>query len=445
MKNNTKYNYQFLIGLVIVVLAITSCETENNFGIEVLPKDDLISVKKVILKDDISSYTFNEKLIETDEATKSLLGSLNESTFGVSEINFAAQFRLQFFPDFGENPVADSVRLILRYRKVYGDTITAQTFRVYELESALDIDAEYFQDVDLKSMASDFLLGETYYTPQITTDSAETQIYQQIFAIPLDKSLAERLVNADSSQLVNNEVFLEFFKGLYIETESQSIEGGAILSLDAISSDSYLGSGLVVYYNNDENKAATEPDTLFMPFLISANSARVNNMSHDYSGTPFEENLNSELVEDSLIYVQSTGGLRSRILIDNLSTWKDSVNIAINKAELIFQVDTIASDIHNFFPPTQMLFTVVDKNGDEFLPIDYVFNPEYYGGGLRSDYTYHFNITQHLQQIIDGTAENYGFYLTPANKNSEANRTVLKGSRSTTGIKLVITYSKFTI
>jgi hypothetical protein len=48
-----------------------------------------------------------------------------------------------------------------------------------------------------------------------------------------------------------------------------------------------------------------------------------------------------------------------------------------------------------------------------------------------------------MQQIIDGEAENHGFFLTTARKNSEANRVVLKGSNSETGIKLVITYSKF--
>jgi hypothetical protein len=445
VKKNIEYNYQFLIGLLLMVLTITGCDEGNGFGTEVLPREDLVSIKNVVIKDDISSFTFNEKLIRTDEASKSLLGSFNESLFGVSTIDFASQFRLQAYPDFGENPVADSIKLVVRYRTLYGDTITPQTFRVFEMESPLDIDGEYYQDVDLKSMASDFLLGEYYYTPRVTQDSAKRDTFQQVFSIPLDISLGDKIINADSSQLINNDVFTEFFKGLYIETATLNDEGGAILSLDAISSSSYLGTGLVLYYNNDENKAAEVPDTLFTPFLISKNSARVNSMLHDYSGTPFVDNLNSEAVEDSLIFVQSTGGLRSRILIDGLSSWEDSLNTAINKAELIFQIDTIASDIHNFPPPSQLLFTVVDEDGNDFLPIDYVFSPTYYGGGLRDDYTYHFNITQHLQQIIEGQAENYGFYLTPANKNNEANRVIIKGARSEVGIRLLITYTKYSI
>jgi hypothetical protein len=263
--------------------------------------------------------------------------------------------------------------------------------------------------------------------------------------VPLDISLGERLINADSLQLINNDVFLEFFKGLYFETEKIANEVGAILTLDELTTSDYLGTGLVLYYNNDENNSAEETDTMFIPLLVSEFSARVNSMEHDYSNTPFEDNLNSELVEDSLIYVQATGGLKSRILIEDLESWKDSINTAINKAELIFEVDTFASDIKNFALPSQLLFTVVDEEGNEFLPIDYVFDPAYYGGAIGEDYTYRFNITQHLQEIIEGSADNYGFFLTPANKNNEARRVVLKGSKSKTGIKLVITYSKYTI
>lgn len=445
MRKKSKYNYQFLIGLLVAIITIAGCTKQNDLGIEILPTDDLIAVKNVVLKDDISSFTFREELIRTDEASNSLLGSLNDPEFGTTTINFATQFRLQFFPDFGKNPVADSIKLVIRYQTIYGDTITPQKIRVFELESSLDVDGEYYQDVDLKSMASSLLLGEIDYRPRIMLDSTGTEIFQQAFSIPLDISLGEKLINADSLRLTNNDTFLTFFKGLFIETEPLSGEGGTILSLDATSNSSYLGSGLVLYYNNDENNAETESDTLFIPFLISENSARVNSISHDYSDTPFEDNLDSELVEDSLIYVQATGGLKSKILIDGLSSWQDSVNIAINKAELIFQVDTIASDIENFFPPSQLLFTVVDSLGEEFLPIDYVFDPSYYGGYLRNDYTYRFNITKHLQQIIEGSASNYGFFLTPAEKSGEANRVILKGSTSKTGIKLVITYSKYTI
>lgn len=444
VKNIVKYNIRSLIVFFVLFLILSGCEKESSIGIDILPDGDLIDIRSKVIKEDISAFTFTENLIRTDESSKSLLGSFTDSLFGNTTIGFATQFRLYDFPEFGTNAEADSIKLYIYYRLIYGDTITPQKFRVYELESPIDADANYFQDVNLKAMASDQLLGEVEYIPRVRIDSLTADTFYQLITIPLDLSLAEKLITADSIQMINNDVFLDYFKGLYVESEKTDGQGGTILSLEAASSSTFQGSALVLYYNNDEINEIAESDTsLVMPYVISQFSARVNNIAHDYSTAPFYENLNLEVVQDSLIYVQATGGLKSKITIEDLSSWRDSSNIAINKAELIFQVDTVASQIHQFFPPRQLLFTVIDKDGVEFLPIDYVFSPTFYGGGLRSDYTYHFNITQHLQQIIEGQADNFGFYLTPAQKNNEAKRVVLKGSTSETGIKLVISYSKF--
>ncbi|NOR74963.1 MAG: DUF4270 family protein [Draconibacterium sp.] len=445
MKSNKKYNYRLLISLFVLVIAIWGCEEQSDFGVDILPKNDLMTIKNIVIKDDITSFIFREDSIRTDEASNSLLGSLYDPVFGITNIDFATQFRLQFFPNYGVEPQPDSIKLFLNYRVIYGDTLTTQKFSVYELESPLDVDAEYNQTIDLKSMASSQILGEVEYTPAVRLDSITLDTFYQLIIIPLDISLAEKLINADSLDMINNDVFLEYFKGLYIETEQLSEVGGTILYLDAAASSTFQGSALAVYYNNEEIREISADSSLVMPYVISQNSARVNSIYHDYSVTSFGDDINIESIEDTLIYVQATGGLKSKILIENLESWKDSVNIAINKAELIFEIDTIASDIHNFAMPFQLLFTVIDSTGNEYLPIDYVFNPSFYGGYLWEDFTYRFNITQHLQEIINGDIGNFGFFLTPAYKNNEAKRVVIKGSESETGIKLIITYTKYNI
>jgi hypothetical protein len=454
VKCKIAFKYHLIIWAAAITALFTACNEPNDLGMELLPTDDLIEVKNLVEKNTISSFTYTEGPVRTDEPSKSLLGSFNDPVFGKTTINFAAHFRLQDYPDFGTNPVVDSVKLFLYYRLMYGDTVTTQKFSVFELAEPIFADTineqtggsynhPYYQDINLKELASSQILGEIEYTPVVRQDSASQDTFYQLITIPLDNSLGQKLVDADSLQMINNDVFLEYFKGLYIESEEQTASGGSILTLEAASSSSFQGSALVVYYNNSENMAEDEPDTLLFPYVITEQSARVNSIVHDYSGTPFEANLNVDSGDDSLIYVQATGGLKSKIYIDGITSWKDSLNIGINKAELIFQVDTIASEVGKYPPPSQLLFTVLDEEGTEFLPVDYSFSSAYYGGILRSDYTYHFNITQHMQQIIDGEAENHGFFLTTARKNSEANRVVLKGSNSETGIKLVITYSKF--
>ncbi|MEN8115765.1 MAG: DUF4270 domain-containing protein [Bacteroidota bacterium] len=437
MKINIRQNIQIVAGFLLLVFIAISCNEKNDLGIEILPGEDLINVKNIVIRNDISAFTYTEDSIVTSGKEKSLLGSLNDPVFGKTTVDFATQFRLKSYPDFGSNPVADSVKLYLYYRFIYGDTETPQRLRVYELESALDADAQYNQYTDLKSMASVQLLGEIDYTPVVEIDTTKNDTFIQGIVIPLDISLAEKLITADSLDLINNDVFLEYFKGLYIEAEEQNNVGGTLLSLEA------TGSALAVYYNNDENKAEEEPDTLYMPFVISQFSAQVNSITHDYSGTKFESNLNQNAFGDSLIYIQPTGGLKSLIQIDGLTSWNDSVNTAINRAELVFRVDSIASGLDKFAPPSQLLFTFIDDDGKERLPIDYYFNPGFYGGQLYQDKTYRFNITQHLQQIIEGNVANNGFYLTTGQRSDMANRVVLKGATSNSGIELIITYSKF--
>jgi hypothetical protein len=287
----------------------------------------------------------------------------------------------------------------------------------------------------------------------VELDSATQDTNYQLLTIPLDNTLGEKLIGADSLDMVNNDVFLQYFKGLLLESADVTGEG-SLVTLHTASSSTFQGSALLVYYNNDENTILLEddeaPDTLSQAYLITQYSLRVNEFKHDYTGAPFLDNLDQEEEESDLIYVQPTGGLKSRITVSGLESWKDSVNMGINKAEIIFHVDTTASDIRNYPPPSQLMFTFVAPDGEEYRPIDYFFSPTFYGGVLdTSDYTYTFNITQHVQRIIDVTdpddddfVGNEGFFLTTGRRADIANRVILKGAKQG-GVDMRITYSKF--
>nr|WP_321487348.1 DUF4270 domain-containing protein [uncultured Draconibacterium sp.] len=457
MKYNNVQLLKLVGGLFVLVTILVACNSEkNDLGLGMLPAEDLMNVRNISVSDKIASYTFNENGIVANKGTKNLLGTLNDPVFGKTTANYAAQFRLTKYPDYGTNPKVDSVRLYLFYRDVYGDTITSQHIKVYEMEALLNPDAEYTQDIDLKSMASDISLAEFDYTPKVELDSATQDTNFQMLTISIDNTLGEKLISADSLDMISNDVFLQYFKGLYLESANVAGEGSLItLHRAMVSGSSIQRPGLVVYYNNDEMLTDTtlaDVDTSFnYVYYLTDYSARVSEFKHDYSGAPFLGSLDQEDEESDLIYVQPTGGLKSRITIADLESWKDSTNMGINKAEIIFHVDTVASDIHNYPPPSQLLFTFVAPDGEEYRPDDYFFNPAYYGGVLdTSDYTYRFNITQHMQQIIDypdpADEDNYvgnqGFYLTTGRRADMANRVVLKGAKQG-GVDMRITYSKF--
>jgi hypothetical protein len=432
----TKKNYTLIsIFLVLsVLITFTSCDDPGDVGMDLLPSSDLISVASTQKKEGIRAYTFTDDSVRTDEATPSLLGSLNDPVFGNTTIDLALQLRLTSFPSFGVDPVLDSVIFFFYYTSVYGDTSTVQNIKVYELISSIDPDVSYYDNYDLSQHASTIPLADFDFKPKVTLDSVYQDTLYQLVGIKLDNSIGQKLLSADSLDMINNEAFLEYFKGLYLQTEPVST-GGAIVSLDLIPTSSFQGSALALYYRNDTTKN-------LKTYFITNFSARVNSFKHNYTGTPFYANLNKETTIDSLIYIQSTGGLKSKLIIPGIETWKDSTRVAINKAEVIFQVDTTASDFRKYPLPSQLLLTYVDNNGRETMPRDHSFYPAYYGGFLMSDYTYRFNITQHMQSIIDGQNNNNGFYLTPLYKNNEMRRAVLKGAGSAQGIRFNVTYSK---
>jgi len=455
-----KYIHQMLhfgTGFLFLFFTITACNEKNELGLELLPGEDLINVKSVEVKSDISAFTFSEDNIVTSEHSTNLLGSINDPVFGNTTMSFASQFRLTSYPDFGDNPVADSTFLILYYRVIYGDTLTAQNLKVYEMEEPLSADIQYTQETDVKLMASTNVLGELTFTPKVELDSTTADTLYQYLKIPLDNEFGNKIVMADSLDLSTNDAFLNLIKGLYVEAQKLTTsESGTLLSIETVPTSTFNGSVLAIYYNNDENRIKQEvdtltPDTLSRVFRITQYSAKVSNITHDYTGTPFENSLNQEEEQQTKIFIQPTGGLKSKILIDNLLSWQDSAKTAINKAELVFQIDTITSNKDSYPPPSRLILTYIDPKGVEKLPVDAGFNTYFYDGYLRSDYTYHFNITQHLQRIIDYTdpsdEDNYvgnqGFFLTTGQRPDIANRVVLEGANQPDGIKLVITYSKY--
>jgi hypothetical protein len=90
----------------------------------------------------------------------------------------------------------------------------------------------------------------------------------------------------------------------------------------------------------------------------------------------------------------------------------------------------------------------IDENKPEeegYFPSDIGVSESLYGGFYNSsDATYRFNITHHLQDIIDLSNEinNSGFYLSTAFQNEDTRRVVLKGATSHVGIRLEVTYTK---
>jgi hypothetical protein len=418
--------------LALTLLMLGGCKkNDESLGLDLLPGSNIIDSRYSNETGTISSYTFTDNKIRVDEPGFNIFGSFNDPLFGRTTASFAAQFRLPYYPSYGQDAVLDSTVLSLVYRKVYGDTLTPQQVKVYKLVQPLNVNAHYLSSFDPKTLTNDTVIGMADFTPKFRTDSTGQDTVVQEIAVRLDDNVGNLLLHADSLDMVNNDAFLNYFKGLYVESQPLQ-SGGGLVYLKA------QASQLKVYYHT------ADADSLAFAYQLTPNSADVPYFQHDYANAWFADHLNQENVQDSLVFVQPTGGTKVKIDVPSLDNWVDSTNCLINKATLTFHADTTMSDFHQYPMPSQLYLKIIQDDGSEAFPIDSQLSLAYYGGIYNStDATYTFNITQHLQQILDGSVQNLGFYLVAANRKSSADRVVLKGSTSSQPIQLEITYTRY--
>jgi len=439
-----------LIFLSLALAFLGACKDETgNIGLGILPNIDTLTT--ITFSDSVKvANTFLKDSIRVDEATNSLLGSVNDPVFGQTTMDIITQVRLNNYPEWTDESIPDSLVLYLRYTEAFGDTTTEQTIKVYELQNPIDIDEDYYSNEDFSSLKGE-LLGDykLILQPFEKTSGGDSTI---TMAIKLDKtSLLYNLFNADTVNYLNADNFLNFFYGLYIETEQVTTEGNyAEIIIDNEQLSGY--SNMILHYHdttivNDTTITETNK-TLY--FNINQFAARINHFRHDYSNAVFYPEI-EQGYEDTLLYLQPTGGTYVELSIpdfeeinedQNLIFSGDTLNAVLSKTELIFPVDTVATDYQNYPLPSRIILTYIDENGENVLPIDYAISDSYYSGYLNSNYEYRFNITNHFEQLINEEIDVQHYVLTTAEKNSSGLRVVLKGPGSSNPVRLEISYSK---
>ncbi len=431
MKNRNFDNFTLFWALVLSV-TITACNGGDvGLGINLIPGASVIYSRNYEEEGTIKSFTYTDEKIRVDHPTVNLIGSFNDPLFGRTDGSFAAQLRIASNPDFDTTATLDSLILRLTYKEIYGDTATAQTLKVYEMLGDLEYDAKYMSTYNLKALASTTPMGSASFIPRFKTDSAKTDTVTQYVRFHIDPAVGNRLLKFDSLQMVSNEEFLQHFKGIYIEATPVNRKG-TLIGLSTTS------TAMGLYYHT-----ATK-DSLFFPYNVSANSANVAAFDHNYQKSNFIAHLNQDVIQDTLIYLQPTGGTKVKVDIPSLAKWKDSTQYVIDRASLVFYVDTISTDMDRYNIPSRVYLKYMDSSGTETFPKDSELSSNYYGGYYDSSTgSYTFNITRHLQQIIKGEVETTSFYLVPADRSGSANRVVLKSGNSSQPIKLQVKYTRY--
>lgn len=445
----------FFILPLSLSLFLASCDESSVVGLDVQPENDLLNVG---YQDTTTVYTrtFLGDSLNTDESLIStgigLIGKYRDPVFGTTTASMYTQVRIPTnitSTTFGTSPVCDSVILSLVYEgPVYGKFYRKeQKLNVYQLSEDIIQGNVYYSNQTVAKYPSDLTKSNGYVFKPSPLDSVVVlgKKLKPQERIPLDDALGQLILNNQSTgSIANNTLFQSFFKGLYLTTENTvglHVNEGNIINFR-------MGeSKITVYYHNSN---AVNNDSLFYDLPLGS-VARFNHFEHDYSAGSIDAALSAQINAtpadtNPVVFVQGMAGVQTKITFPFLMNWVDKGLIAINKAELVINLDTTVSTymLDTFASPSAFVLYGINNDGTYYAIPDAFEGSTYYGGTYNSGTKqYRYNIARYIQQVLDGDRSNTGLFLLTSNGANVANRAVIAGGNAANrAMKLNITYTK---
>jgi hypothetical protein len=315
----------------------------------------------------------------------------------------------------------------MAYAGHYGDTSTLQTMRVYEMNEQIFLDSTYYSTRQMGYEPTD-LAGYQYWPhPKrpfaFLGDTLASMIRVNLSDITAD--LGNKILNAPTESLENNDKFVEYVKGLFITVDPVS-SGGGISYLDLPSNLSRV----TLYYKNDEN------DSLRYELFIAANTARFNRFEHfnyDDADMAFKNQVieGDTMLGSNRLYLQSMGGVKTYIRFPHLKKFAQQAgkNIAINEARLIFTGSE--QELLLPAPPQLVLVEATNNTGSYKIMQDQLEGDAYFGGSYKSSRNeYSFRISRYVQKLIkDESHEDFGLWTLVVGASARADRWVFNGTQ----------------
>lgn len=395
--------------LFLSLTAFWGCTDPTTIGSDLLEED--AAQLEIIDSFTVEAYTVAGEPVITYSPFTALQGymvnNLQDPVFGSSRATTHLQARLEFSSPNFSDAEPDSLVLVLAYDTAgfYGDLDEPFTVDVHRITEFIDQNDNFFSDTTVAF--SPIPIGSATITPgNIDTVTfidylqGEPDTQQQVtLRIPLDLSLAQELVNLDTTTYLSDTSFIRVFKGLALRAPNPTQSS---ISFDMFNQQ----SGMYLYYRRD---------TLFRQFryTFSNFSTKFVTFEHDYTGTPIEPLLQSrEPSNDSILYTQGMQGVNIAFRFPTLATLD---NVILNRAELVVHSTVLGiDDPANFNPAEQLVFYRHNENGELTVIDDVQLAPDNLGtqfGGQPEDsptgegVLYRFTLSTYFQDVIDGLAD----------------------------------------
>ena len=377
------YNTSFIKKALLLIISVTflySCDKDYNaIGANLLGDNHFDFLQYT---SDVVAY--NQKIGPVDASNLPInaLGIYNDPAFGKTTAHFATQLSLgTLAPTIGANAVVDSVYLSVPYFSTLKSTNTDGS-HVYELDSIYGgqapiklsvYESNYFmRDLD---PSSNFTETQSFYTDQtaifenaklgsrlnnasspaqndafffdskeivqkVTATDGKVSLARSVPAMRLKLNncyFATKIVNAPAAKLATNELFKDYFRGLYFKIESVSGSAGSMAMMN------FKAGKITVSYTEDlVTNGVTTRVSKTIELNLTGNSVNLLDQSDLNSAYTNAVNNPNTSSGDTNLYLK--GGEGAMAVIDLFKTPGEldlirSKGWLINEANLIFSID----------------------------------------------------------------------------------------------------------
>lgn len=501
-------NNSFINKILIVasVLFLYSCDKDyNSVGGDLLGENHFDLTKEFY---DVLAYTQKTGAVQSNNLPINALGMYDNANFGTTTANFATQLSLESVsPTIGKNPEIESVVLTIPYftvasktktnddgshvyvlDSIYGPADAKIKLSVYESKYFMrDLDPaggfqdaqKYFtnQNADFDNLKGTVLLNDATddaqnnafffsaaeYT-ETTKDGDKETVTRTAPGMRLNLNAAffkEKIIDAATSgNLATNEVFKNYFRGLYFKVEKSGANPGALAMLD------FKKGKITIKYKHETSD--TDATKVEKEIVLNMTGNTVSLLSNDFAVNGVDygaaPNKGDDVNGDKVLYLKGGDGAMAVIELfaktdvrgydsngvltgpngisdelDDLRNPQSGARKLINEANLVFHIDEIMSsskepmrvylyDLDNNTP-------LVDFYADATTGSNSKNGQLVFGGLLDNtkagDGIYKIRITNHVRNLIkDKTAKNVKLGLVVTEDVTDVNFYKLKDAAS---------------
>jgi hypothetical protein len=418
----------FPVYIALFTVLIPSCKKINeatDLGNGLIPAVDNINTFDTVLEVETNNRLLFIDSSQVGASMDMALGNTNDPVFGGTSA--AMYFDLlppavSTYPFYNRDslPILDSVVLSLAYKGAYGDTSAGSTLsvEVSEIAQGNHFNDSAFYRVDhapfpttgtvigTKTMA----FNQFKDSIRVIRKPGDTVRTANELRIRLDNSFGNRfLLYSVNNAYKNDTTFREALNGLAVKGT------GSGKALGYFNLSDLSKSKMTFYYRVKKNGVI---DTNYVDFIHDASTdinfktrgSRANLIQRTRSGD-FQTYLTNGTATDDKLFIQAgSPGSAGIVTIPALTNMSNRI---IHLAELIFSRIPSAEEA-KFAPPPALFLDRVDPQDAGISILDDISTsstsaPNYslFGGQFRSDSTYRFNISRHVQGIVSRGETNY--------------------------------------